>query len=147
MLDRILPCLILVGVEVFVHLHVWLLNLGLCRTVEAEVQGFEDIPAELETTVPEEALAPCGRDRGCVAQILQVTFLQFIVGAVDIRIEGNVLGYVSQVLCLHNVQPLALTFYLLERFPWFPVGTPRVVHAALPVVLVLIDDGLSEGVL
>ena len=145
MFHGILPHLVFVGVKVLVYLHVRLLHLGLGSTLESEVQSLEDVPSQLEVAVPEETLAEGGRNGSLVLQVFQVSLLQFVVSAVDVRAERQVLWREGNVLSLHDVQPFALPLDVLEGFPWFPVGAPRVVHAAFPVLFVFVDGGFALG--
>ena len=57
---------------------------------------------------PEEALAEGGWQGVLGFQIVQVALLQFIVGAVDICAEGNVLRSEGEVLCLDDIQPFGI---------------------------------------
>ena len=122
--DTVLPCFIAVGVEILVDLCVGLFYLGTGSALEIEVQGLEDIPPQLEIPVPEEALAEGGWQRVLGFQIVQVALLQFVVGAVDICAEGDVLRSEGEVLCLDDIQPFGFPLELLEWLPGFPVGVP-----------------------
>ena len=104
----VLPGIIAVGVEVLVHLHVGFLHLGTGGALEGEVEGLEDVPPELETTVPQEVLAEAYRQLGGRLQVFQVTLLQFVVVAHKVGAEREALRGERQVLVLHYLQPLAL---------------------------------------
>ena len=54
----ILPCLVLVGVEILVYNHIGLFHLGMCGALEGEVQSLENVPAQGEVAVPQIGTAP-----------------------------------------------------------------------------------------
>ena len=145
-LHRVFPCLVAVGIEVFVDLRVRLLDFSLCATLECKVQSLEDVPLEREIAVPSPVLAEGGRQCRKVARIVKVAFLQLVVVAVHVG-EGDALWREGKILCLDDIEPFALAFQVLEGFPRFPVRTPRIVEAGLPVQLALVDRSLSLGIL
>ena len=146
-LYRVFPSLIAIGIEVLVDLCVRLLDFSLRATLEREVQRLENVPFEREVAVPGPVLAEGGRQGRKVARIVKVAFLQLIVVAVHVCGESDALRRIGKILCLDDVEPLALTLQVLERFPRFPVRTPRIVEAGFPVQLSLIDSCLPFGVL
>ena len=60
----------------------------MCTTLEGEVKSLEDIPFERELTVPEIALREDNGNGFVVVEVLHVTALLFVVGAVDFGSEG-----------------------------------------------------------
>ena len=146
-LYAVLPCVVAVGVKVFVHLHVGFFHLGACAALEVEVESLEYIPPQLELSVPEEALAEVYGQCVGALQIVQITFLQLVVIACEVGVERDALWGKGQILVFHNLQPLALSLEVLEGLPCFPVGAPGVVHAALPGALVLIYRGFAFSAL
>ena len=76
---RVFPGLELVGIEVFVHGGVGLLDLRIRGTLEVHVQVLCQIPAHGELAVPQELLGECQRKLSVFSR-LHVALLQFVVG-------------------------------------------------------------------
>ena len=139
--DGVLPGVVGVGIEVFVDGCVGFLDLGMGAALEGEVEGLEDVPLEGEFSVPEVGLGEGDGYGLVVVEVFDVAFLQFVVGAGEVGVEGEILGGEGQVLLLEEGEPLGLCLQILEGFPCLPVGAPRVVHACAPLAVVLVDGG------
>ena len=142
-LHRVLPSLVEIGIEILVYLHVRLFHLGSRAALELEMEGLEDIPPQLETTIPEEILTEGSGHSRVVSEVIHISLLNLIVVAVEIRVEGDALGAEREILLANEIKPLTLRLQVLEGFPSIPSGTPRIVHTTLPSLLMLIDSGLS----
>ena len=88
LLDRVFPGGIAFGVQVLVHRRIGFLNLCPGGTLEVGVQVLGQVPAQLEITVPEELFVERQGQVG-VLGVLEVAFLQFIVIAGHLGVEGN----------------------------------------------------------
>ena len=144
--DAVLPCAVVVVVEVLVDGRVRFLDFGLRSALEGEVQCLGEIPSEVELSVPEERGCPADGDGRRRLEVLHVALLDFVVGADDVGVEGEALRREVEVLCLQQIQPLGLRLDVLEWFPCLPVGCPAVVQSSSPRLLVLVHGGLAAGV-
>ena len=77
---RVFPCLIVVGIEVFVHGRIGLLNLGMCGAAKVHVQVLGEVPAYAKLTVPQE-LRVEGEGQFIATHILHIALLQLVVAA------------------------------------------------------------------
>ena len=105
-----------------------------------EFQRLEDVPTNGEFTVPEELT---GIVYGQTCAGVDVAFLQFVVGAHDVGVEGKRLRQVVQVLRLDDVEPLRLALHVLERLPRLVLWRVVVRHVGFPLLVVLIDNHLA----
>ena len=141
---RVLPGMILVGVEIFVDGCVRLLYLCVCGTAEVGVQVLGEVPAHGELSVPEELLAERERQLRVLCR-LHVALLQLVVVARHLGVERHILRQPVQSESLQYVEPLAAVLYLLERLPRLVDWSPRIVERSTPVVLFLVNGGLARG--
>ena len=70
--------------------------------------------------------APDYGDIARVDAVLDVAFLQLVVGAAKVGTEGYALWGKGYVLLLDDLCPFALGLPVLEWLPVFPVGVPGV---------------------
>ncbi len=113
---RVLPRRIPIGIEVFVHGGIRLLDLRTGSRLEIEVEVTREVPAQGEVAVPEELLVE-HQLQVLVLQTLKVAFLQFVIAAGHLGIKRNALRQVIDTDGLGEVQPLRLTLQILERLP------------------------------
>ena len=89
-IHRILPGMILVGIEIGIHIRIRHIYLCMGGTLEVHVQVLGQIPAQRELAVPEELVAH-GERQLRIERTLHITFLQLIGLVRHLRIEGDVL--------------------------------------------------------
>lgn len=142
LLHRVLPCLVVVGIEVLIDGGVGLLDLGVGGTLEVHVQILGQVPANLELSVPEELLAE-GERQLVVLGRLHVALLQLVVVARNLGVEAHALRQPVEAEALQNIPVFGFRLDLLERLEGLVVGRPVVVHRSAPGVLVLVDRGLA----
>ena len=87
---RILPGMILVGIEIGIHIRIRHIYLCMGGTLEVHMQVLGQIPAQRELAVPEELVAH-GERQLRIERTLHIAFLQFIGLVRHLRIEGDVL--------------------------------------------------------
>ena len=106
----------------------------------SEFQGFENIPSDGEVTVPKELLGEGDRQ---LRTSVDVALLQFVVSAHEVRVEREALRQIVEVLRLDDVEPFRLSFHLLERFQSLVFWRIVVGEVSFPVLIIVINDGLS----
>ena len=89
--NRVLPCVITVGVQRLVYGCIRLFYLCMGGTLETCVQMVGEIPPYGEVSIPQELLIECKRKLRS-ASTHHVSFLQFIVITYDFGVERKVLG-------------------------------------------------------
>ena len=89
-IHRILPGMILVGIEIGIHIRIRHIYLCMGGTLEVHVQVLGQIPAQRELAVPEELVAH-GERQLRIERTLHIAFLQLISLVRHLRIEGDVL--------------------------------------------------------
>ena len=89
-IHRILPGMILVGIEIGIHIRIRHIYLCMGGTLEVHVQVLGQIPAQRELAVPEELVAH-GERQLRIERTLHIAFLQLIGLVRHLRIEGYVL--------------------------------------------------------
>ncbi|OAV73380.1 hypothetical protein Barb6_00310 [Bacteroidales bacterium Barb6] len=135
--DGVFPHLILVGVQLFVHLHVRLFNAGVGAGLEGGVQIVSEVPADAESTIPEEVLTERDGDIVCctasAAAAHQVSQLHFVVVAHHGGLEGNIGRQVidAKLLDVFGVSVILLPFG--EGLDGFNVG--RVGVGKVPAIV------------
>ena len=139
---RVFPCLVGVWVERLVDHGVRLFYLGMGGGGVAQLHRLEDVPAHREVTVPEELL---GEVHGQLSARVNVAFLQLIVAARDVGVEGDTLWQVVQVLRLDDVQPFRFAFQVLEWLPRLVFRAVAVRQVGFPILVDLIHDGLARN--
>ena len=140
---RVFPSMILVWIKVFVHWHVWFLNLRMSGRLEIHSQILCEVPSQWEVTVPKELLTECQR-KVRVFHTLHIPFLQFIVVAQYLCIESNILWKIVKSQCLWEIKPFALSLKFLKRFPCLIHRRITIVQWTAPLVFVLIYSSLSR---
>ena len=120
----VFPRLILLWVEVFVDLQIWLLYLCLSGALEGHVEVLGQVPTQLEVTVPQEAGVPRSWYAGRRAEVFKVALLQLVVVTGHLGIEGDVLRHVVEGEPLEDVVVLGLRLYLLEWLERFIYWRP-----------------------
>ena len=89
-IHRILPGMILVGIEIGIHIRIRHIYLCMGGTLEVHVQVLGQIPAQRELAVPKELVAH-GERQLRIERTLHIAFLQLISLVRHLRIEGDVL--------------------------------------------------------
>ena len=115
----------------------------MCGTLEVDVQGLEQVPAQGEITIPQIGTAPCHGQCLRIGDILQVALLQLVIRTTKVCIEGYVLWRKGNVLVLDYLRPLALGLPFLEWFPILPIGRPSISHRCLPSLAILVYGGFA----
>ena len=143
---RILPRIIALGIEVLVDRQIAqrLFYLRLRARLEIHVEIAREVPAQGETTVPQE-LGIEGDGQSGASKFGHVTLLQLVIEAGYLRVEGNTLRQPVQRKSLGEIHPFRLALRLLERLPRFINGRIAVVQRSSPLVFLLIDGRLARG--
>ena len=108
--------MILISIKIRIHIRIWHIYLCMGSTLEVHVQILGQIPTQSKFTVPKELIAECDRQLR-LGKTLHITLLQFIGFMCHLGIESEILRQPVQPETLQNVEPLALVFDFLERFP------------------------------
>ena len=142
----VLPRLVTVRIQVFVHGCIGFLYLGVGSALEIHVQIASQVPTNRELPVPQELLAERQGKLG-VLQRFHIPFLEFIVITGHLCIESHILRQPVQAELLQYLPPFTLALDVLERSPRLVDGSPVVIQRGSPVGFPLIDGGLASGFL
>ena len=109
------------------------------------MQVLGEVPPEGEVTVPKELLGEDER-QPLTLQVIQVALLEFTVVARHLTVEGNALWQIVEAQRLGEVEPLRLSLESFEGLPRFIHGRVAIVEGPAPLVLTVVDGGLTRGI-